>query len=216
MVRLSRFQRLALLATSTTVITGGVLSHGAAFAAPMTPHTAAVTAAAQWKKITDTPSGITVQLPGKPQVQKENSSAVNSRAYLVPTRYGAIGFAVYDCPDADAAKPWDLKGGLKGAVDGYNSGDPGAHLRSTDLHAGTTADGDHYLDAKLVGRDGKVGHIRFVDHGKQALMVMNVGTGGKRAAVDRDYRQVLDSIKVPDRGARDHGLRRPQGPAVAT
>ncbi|MFD8391243.1 hypothetical protein ACFV2N_19105 [Streptomyces sp. NPDC059680] len=210
MVRLSKFQRLTLLAASTTVITAGVLSAGSAFAAPAAPHTAAVTtaghpdAAPRWKQITDSPSGITVRLPGKPVVQKYSAHGVNSRSYLVPTGYGAMGFSVFDGPGKAPDKPWDLKTGLKGAVDGYNSGDVGARLRSTDVHDGTK-DGDHYLEARLVGADGRTGHIRMVDHGEQAMMVMIVGTDDQRHAVDQDYRQVLDSIKAPEHGPRAEG-----------
>ncbi|MEV6053184.1 hypothetical protein [Streptomyces sp. NPDC052107] len=212
MVRLSKFQRLALLAASTTVITGGVLSAGSAFAAPAAPHTAAVTAAGrpdaatQWKEVTDSPSGITVQLPGKPVMHKYSDHGINSRDYVVSTGYGALGFSVLDGPGKAPTKPWDLRTGLKAAVDGYNGTDTSPRLHSTDVHAG-----DHYLEAKLVGADGEVGHIRLTDHGKQLIMVMTVGTGSQRATVDQDYRQVLDSIKVPD-----HSPRQVQEPAVAT
>ncbi|MGJ5755358.1 hypothetical protein FB563_3582 [Streptomyces puniciscabiei] len=187
MTRLSSFQRLALLAASTTVITGGVLSHGSAFAAP------------QWQKITDS-SGITVRLPGKPRVVKYSEGGVHSRDYVVKTGYGALGFIVLDGPGKAPDRPWDLRTDLKAAVDGYNSSDTGAHLRSTEVHQGTT-DGDHYLEAKLAGAD-RVGHIRLVDHGKQALTIMTVGHGDQRQAVDRDYRQVLDSIRAPGHGTR--------------
>ncbi|MGW1166495.1 hypothetical protein [Streptomyces sp. NPDC002550] len=198
MVRLSTLHRLALLAASTTVITGGVLAQGSAFAAT------------QWQQITDAPSGITVRLPGRPAVQKYSDHGVNSRDYVVPTGYGALGFSVFDGPGKAPDKPWDLKTGLKAAVDGYNSSDAEARLHSTGVHDGTE-DGDHYLEAGLVGADGKVGHIRMVDHGRQALMIMTIGTGDRRDAVDRDYRQVLDSIKT-----RDHGPRQAGEPAVAT
>jgi hypothetical protein len=198
MVRLSRFHRLALLAASTAVITGGALSQGSAFAAT------------QWQQITDSPSGISVRLPGKPVMQRYSDHGVNSRDYVVPTRYGALGFSVFDGPAHAQAEPWDLKTGLKSAVDGYNSADTGAGLRSTDVHEGAK-DGDRYLEAKLVGVGGRTGHIRFVDHGRQSIVVMTVGHDDQRDAVDRDYRQVLDSVKVPD-----HGSRQAQGPAVST
>lgn len=216
MVRPPQFQRLALLAASTTVITAGVLSAGSAFAAPAAPHTAAVTAAGrpdaatQWKEVTDGPSGITVRLPGKPVMQTYSDHGVNSRDYVVPTRYGALGFSVLDGPAHAQAKPWDLKTGLKAAVDGYNSADTRAGLRSTDVHEGSR-DGDRYLEAKLVGAGGRSGHIRLVDHGRQSIVIMTVGHDDQRDAVDRDYRQVLDSIKTPD-----HGPRQAQGPAVST
>ncbi|MER6733011.1 hypothetical protein [Streptomyces puniciscabiei] len=196
MLRLSKVQRLVLLAASTTVITGGVLSHGSAFAAP------------QWQKITDS-SGITVRLPGKPHVEKYSEGGVNSRDYVVKTGYGALGFIVLDGPGKAPDRPWDLKTDLKAAVEGYNSSDTGAHLRSTDVHQGTTG-GDHCLEAKLVGVD-RVGHIRLVDHGRQELTIMTVGHGDQRRAVDRDYRQVLDSIKAPG-----HGTRHAEGAAVST
>lgn len=202
MIRLSRFQRLALIAASTTVITGGVLSGGAAFAAPAAPHPAAVAAghldaAAQWQQITDK-SGISVQLPGKPRVRSNADNGVDSRAYVVPTGYGGIRFSVYDGPaGSDPNSPWDIKGGLKSSLDAYNSGDPSGKLTSTGVHEGMDS-GHHYLEAELVGADGSKGHIRIVDLGQQAIEIMNVGTGDQKHALDRDYQQVLDSIKLPD------------------
>ncbi|WP_369389691.1 hypothetical protein AB5J72_20205 [Streptomyces sp. CG1] len=216
MIRPSKFQRLALLAASTTVITGGALAHGSAFAAEAGPRTAQVSATShldattQWRQITDS-SGITVRLPGEPQVQKDNKDGIISRDYAVRTGYGVMGFAVFEAPGTDPSAPWDLSGGIKDAVDGYNTTDTHAHLRSTGDHEGTTKTGDHFVEAKLAGADGRVGHIRIVDHGRQALMIMTVGTGEQQHAVDQDYQQVLDSIHGPD-----HAAPTPVGPATST
>jgi hypothetical protein len=216
MTRLSKYQRFALLAASTTVITGGVLSQGAAFAAPAAPHPVSATAAgqadaAQWKNITDAPSGITVQLPGKPQMQQNTDNQISSRDYVVETGYGAIGFSVNDGPASEANQPWDLQAGLKNEVDGLNSGDPSARIHATDVRE-ATKDGIHYLEANLVGAGGEVGHIDLIDLGQREIITETLGNSAQKDAMDRDYQQVVDSIKLPDHNAQQQA----QEPAVAT
>ncbi|MCE0446997.1 hypothetical protein LT493_28375 [Streptomyces tricolor] len=211
MICLSRFQRLALLAASTTVITGGVLLPGSAFAASApqnaTVAAAGVTAAPQWAKTTDTPSGISVQLPGKAEVEKSVEDGVHSRVYAVPTDYGAIAFAVEEVPGTDPDTPWDLKRTLKANVDAYNKDSKSAknRIRSTDVRQSTTADGARELHADLVADDGTTGHVRFVDHGQYLVTVITLSVGGQEDLMDEDHQRVLDSVVVPDKDAGQAG-----------
>ncbi|MFG3010515.1 hypothetical protein ACGFZB_08645 [Streptomyces cinerochromogenes] len=200
MTRLSRLQRLTLLAASATVISGGVLLPGTAFAAPASQTAAAADVAAHWTQTTDSPSGISIQLPGKAEAQKANDKGVNSRSYVVQTPYGAIGFGVDDVPGTDASAPWDLKGSLKAAVDSYNAESRSSRdvLRSTDVKEGLTPDGHRELSAELTAPDGTKGHIHLIDQGKYLITVVTVSVDGHPDQMDRDHQRALDSIKVSD------------------
>ncbi|MCZ0988834.1 hypothetical protein [Streptomyces diastatochromogenes] len=201
MTRLSKIQRLSLLAASTTVITGGVLFPVTAFAAPA-PQTAPVAttdAATHWTATTDDLSGITAELPGHPQMQKYSENGVEARVYLVPTDYGTLGFVVYDTPNTGQK---DLKGCLQSWLDGYNedsrSGD--STLTSKDLQEGTTADGQPAVDSALSAGDGTVGHVRFVDLGDHMVQVVALGKKGSQQDVDADYLQLLNGVQLPSDG----------------
>ncbi|GGS49134.1 hypothetical protein [Streptomyces cinerochromogenes] len=216
MTRLSRFQRLTLLAASATVITGGVLLPGTAFAAPASQTAAVTDVAAHWTQTTDSPSGISIQLPGKAEAQKTNDNGVTTRCYITQTPYGAMGFSVDEVPGTDASAPWDLQGSLKAAVDGYNSDSKSSDdvLRSTDVKEGITADGHRELSAELTAPDGTRGHIYLVDQGKYLVTVFTASVNGHLDQMDRDHQHALDSIKVPDSqaGQSDRADRSSEAP----
>ena len=201
MTRLSKIQRLSLLAASTTVITGGVLLPGTAFAAPAPQTTTVATADAttHWTATTDDISGITAELPGQPHMQKYSENGFEARVYLVPTDYGTIGFVVYDTPDTGQK---DLKGCLQSWLDGYNEDSRSADsvLTSKDLQEGTTADGQPAVDSALSAGDGTVGHVRFVDLGDHVVQVVALGDKDSQQDVDADFLQLLDGIQLPGDG----------------
>ena len=212
MTRRSTLRRLVLLAASTGVITGGVLLPTSAFAAPP-PRTASVATAdagsgdaAGWSRTTDTTSGISVRLPDRPLVQQNNEDGVRTRLYLVPTEYGAIGFSVFEAPGTDPSAPWDLKATLSSVLEGYNSDAKSSRevLRSTGAHAGTTK-GSPDLGADLTAADGSRGHIRLIDLGEHMVVVMTVSERGHQDLMDKDHRQVLDSVRVPGDDATRSG-----------
>lgn len=201
MTHLARFRRLALLAASTTVITGGALLPTSAFAAPATPPaavTAAVAdAAARWTQTTDDPSGVMAELPGDAQIQKDTVNGFQARTYQVNTDYGVIGFVVYDAPSGGGQ--WDLKGSLKNALDNYNKDSRSADDRLTghDVRESTTDGGQPVLDAGLSTGDGTAGHTRFVDLGDHLVQIEVLGTKDAQKTMDADYRQSLSSLQLP-------------------
>ncbi|MEU1402068.1 hypothetical protein ABZ471_06810 [Streptomyces sp. NPDC005728] len=208
MTRISTFQRVALLAASTTVITGGVLLPGTAFAAtaPQTVAAASVAdvdAAAQWTATTDDSSGITVQLPGNAQVEEYEAGGAQARVYTVETAYGSIGFAIYEMPGANPSDPWDLPSSLQAAVDNLNADPQSAStaFTSSDVEKGTTSDGFSGLQANLTATDGTVGHIRLVDLGPYMIQFMSTGTADQQDVMDQDYEQLLSNVQLPDSGA---------------
>ncbi|WP_159048982.1 hypothetical protein [Streptomyces sp. NRRL B-3648] len=122
---------------------------------------------------------------------------MESHCYLVQTAYGVIGFSVEDVPGTDPSAPWDLRGSLKAAVDGYDSPSSDDVLRSTGVTEGVPADGHREPDAELTAPDGTRGHIRLVDQGTYLLTVFTASVHGHRDEMDRDHQRALDSITVP-------------------
>ncbi|MGW2746191.1 hypothetical protein [Streptomyces sp. NPDC001450] len=208
MTRLARFQRLALLAASTTVITGGVLLPTSAFAAPATPPATTATvadAATRWTQTTDESSGVTAELPGDAQMQKYTVNGIKGRAYQVATDYGSIGFMVYDAPRGGGQ--WDLKGSLKNALDNYNKDSRSTDdvLTSHDVRESATDGGQPVVDAALSAGDGTVGHTRFVDLGDHMVQILVMGTKDTQKTMDADYRQFLNRLQLPS-GATSRSL----------
>ncbi|MEU0049241.1 hypothetical protein [Streptomyces sp. NPDC006309] len=215
MTRPATYRRLALLAASTTVITAGALLPTSAFAAPPAPHTTTVALAGtgtgigtgtmtrtssaeaggtgsvgRWTDITDEGSGITAQLPGQPKTQRLDDQ--NGRAHQVRTAYGGIGFSVFDGGD------FDLPATLKENLDHYNddSGSPDDVLRSDHVRKGATDDGSPTLDADLVAADGTVGHTTYTVVKDHLLELYVIGTHDKADAIQADYDQLMDSVRL--------------------
>jgi hypothetical protein len=193
---MNRFQRLTLLAASTTLITGGALLPGAAFAATMTPAGSVAVAEAQWVETRDAPSGVEAQFPKKPTVMDLTESGGRGRIYTVPTAYGSIALVVHD---KAADEQTDLKGDLQAFLDGYNQSVPaGEALTGTDIQEGTTQEGYPSLDATLAADNGDIGGISFIDVGDHVVMTFGAGDGTQKAALLADYNHLVDTLRVPD------------------
>ncbi|WP_163010750.1 hypothetical protein [Streptomyces dangxiongensis] len=210
MTRRSTYQRLALLAASTTVITSGALLPTSAFATPVAPHTAAVapdgtatatgTGAAEaggtgsvdrWTEATDKESGISARLPGQPETQRLDDE--DGRAHQVQTPYGGIGFSVFDGGD------FDLPGTLKENLDHYNKDSRSSDdvLRSEHVQKGTTDDGSPTLDADLVAADGTLGHTTYTVVKGHLLELYVIGTQDEVGTMQADYDQLMNSVRLP-------------------
>jgi hypothetical protein len=192
MTRLSRFQRFALLTASTTVITGGALLPGAAFAAPA-PHAPSVAAAdAPWVETKDAHSGVTARLPGKSTAENMGGG----RTYVVETDSGVTQFSVVDSPGGGRN---DLDSALENYVSGYNepAQSSAEKVRSTNVSTDTTADGHRTLQADLAAPDGTAGRVGFIDGGDYLVQLASVGVGTQGDTVRADYQQILDSVQLP-------------------
>ncbi|MBG0854728.1 hypothetical protein I2W78_23500 [Streptomyces spinoverrucosus] len=194
MTRLSRFQRFALLTASTTVITGGALLPGTAFAAPapQAPSIAVAEAEARWAETKDAPSGITAELPAKPKAEK----VPGGHTYIATTDSAVAQFTVID---ADGVDQNDLDFVLKGYLFGYNETveSPDEKIKSTNLRTGTTADGHHTLHADFTAPDGTVGSIGLIHTGDYVVQVATIGFDVEPDTVRADYKQLLDSVQLP-------------------
>ncbi|GAA5707295.1 hypothetical protein SM007_34095 [Streptomyces avermitilis] len=214
MTRRSQKQRFLMLAASTAVVAGGVLLPTSAFAAtPETPQVGSVTTmgaghgghshhdiakpAVKWVKTTDSPSGITVKLPGKATLQKLSAPAggttVTGRVYSVKTDDGLVGFVVLDVPDGQEY----LNDGLQGFLEGYNEASRDT-LTSTSSQK-TTVDGRPALDARLStkGSDRKVGAARFIADDTHIVQAVTLGSAANEKDMDQIHRQILASIRIP-------------------
>lgn len=209
MTRLSRFQRLAVLTASTTVITGGALLPSTAFAAPAPQSTSVVSvtdadgadSSADWKVTTDTASGVKVKLPGQPGIKEftEEKDGTDSRIYMVPTDYGIVGLTVFDSPSGTEELPWDMKGTLHDFLVGANEDvhSPDDKIRSTNVREDTTADGRHALEADLDSEKGNAGQIRLVDLGDHLVMTITLGSKDAKDTMKADHDRLVDSIQLP-------------------
>ncbi|GEC06811.1 hypothetical protein SSP24_44660 [Streptomyces spinoverrucosus] len=192
MTRLSRFQRLALLTASTTVITGGALLPSTAFAAPAPDITSVAVAEARWVETKDAPSGITAQLPEKTKAQK----VPGGRTYVATADSEVVQFSVVDAPGFGQT---DLKVALKGYLMGYNETAKSSDekVTSANVREGTTADGHHSLHADVRSPDGTVGHIGLIDVGDHVIQIATIGTDVQPDIVKSDHKKLVDSIQVP-------------------
>lgn len=192
MTRLSRFQRFALLTASTTVITGGALLPGTAFAAPA-PHAPSVTVAdVRWVETKDAHSGITARLPAKSTAEK----VPGGHTYIAATDSGIAQFSVLNTPGTGQN---DLNQALKGYLSGYNENAQSfdEKIRSSNVRTGTTADGHRTLHADVTARDGSVGRVGFIDGGDHVVQIAAIGVDTPPDTVRADYKQLLDSVQLP-------------------
>ncbi|MFG3659614.1 hypothetical protein [Streptomyces sp. NPDC047706] len=216
MTSLSKIQRVALLAASTTVITAGVLVPTSAFAAaaPVGVVTTTVAgsagsadAAAQWTQTTDAPSGVTVQLPGQAHTETIDEDGIEARVHDVTTDYGFIRFTVFEGPDD--GQGWDLTGSLQKQLDMHNKDaaqSSGATLTGEDVQEGTTAEGLPALDAALTATDGTAGDTRLIDLGPYMVQVVVLGTTDDQQAMEADYLRVLNGLELSGGDAATRSL----------
>ncbi|MFE2972349.1 hypothetical protein ACFXKC_54190 [Streptomyces sp. NPDC059340] len=219
MTHRSHFQRLLLLAVSTTVIAGGAVLPSSALAATAAPHTAVTTLAAdhdahrqhgsatsakQWVETTDTASGITFRLPEKPKVEHwtKTKGRASGRFYTVKNDHGIVGLGVIDASGAQL----NLNDCLRSFVGGYNAESHSSKykLSSTDVHK-TTVNGRPALDARLSAPDGTVGSARFIHDGDHYVVAVSLGLKEKERPMSESYQQLLASIHMPDAGATRAG-----------
>ncbi|UXY28292.1 hypothetical protein [Streptomyces sp. HUAS TT20] len=190
----TRFHRHALLAASVAV-TGGVLLPGSAFAVTEAPPPTGAVTADHWVEVTDAPSGIKVELPGKPKVQKftEAKDGMDGRIYMAGNDDQVTGFAVFDVHGAK-----DLKDNLRAFLDGYNqySQSPRDMLTST-VTKKTDVNGRRTLDARLSAKNGTVGSTRFIDDGKHYVQLVSISSHKQAATLAPTYRQLLDTLHMP-------------------
>ncbi|MGW3148820.1 MULTISPECIES: hypothetical protein [Streptomyces] len=190
----TRFHRHALLAASV-VVTGGVLLPGSAFAATEAPPPTSAGTADHWVEVTDAPSGIKVELPGKPEVKKytEAKDGMDGRIYMAGNDDQITGFAVFDVHGAK-----DLKDNLRAFLGGYNqySQSPSDVLTST-VTKESDVNGRRTLDARLTAKDGTVGSTRFIDDGSHYVQLLSISSKKQAASMTPTYRQLLDSLRMP-------------------
>ncbi len=192
MTRLSRFQRLALLTASTTVITGGALLPSTAFAAPAPDTTSVAVAEARWVETKDAPSGITAQLPEKTEAER----VPGGRTYIATTDSTVVQFSVTEAPGISQN---DLKIILKGYLMGYNETVKSSDekLTSSNVRKGTTADGHHTLHADVRSPDGTVGHVDLILVDDYMIQTATIGIDEEPDTVKSDHEKLVDSIQLP-------------------
>ncbi|MEV6683431.1 hypothetical protein AB0N09_42280 [Streptomyces erythrochromogenes] len=192
-----------MISASVVLIAGGVPTSAAALAAPSAPallHVTAIhaTPAVDWVETTDSPSGITAELPGKATVRKATISIegkpVDARFYGLDTPDGAVGFAVHDMP----GEQYPLEDHLQRVLESYrvNTAEP---LDSSNVHK-TTFDGRPALDARLTSEtenENLTGFIRFIADDKHLVQALVLGPEANEKALKAMHEQLLGSLRIP-------------------
>lgn len=211
MTRRHPTQRRLTFAALTGLAAAGVLLPTTAFATPQAPHPGTATTVVSavqtghgsarpgvtWVNTTDSPSGITIRLPGKAEVQKftvpTGAKSINGRLYMVETADNVVAVAVFDLPGAQGR----LNDGLQGFLRSYNAG-PGDSLTSTSSRK-ATVDGHPALDAHLATKKNPrtVGATRFISDGTHVVQAVTLGPEAKTKDVDQMHQQLIAGIHMP-------------------
>lgn len=182
------------------------MPHGTLTAA-MAPHHAAaptVTAgvgipAANWVKVTDSPSGITVKLPGEAEAVKVDGSPC--RDYSAETADARVGVLFAVCDAQETPKMSDLRTAAKGSIDGFRKASGNAAINSSTRE--TTFDGHPTLDLRLStkegGPDSKIGAFRYIADDTYFIMAQTVADTGNEKSLDSTHKRLIAEIRIPDR-----------------
>lgn len=187
---------------SVVLIAGGAPASATAFAAPSAPTPLYVTAipdmpAVDWVETTDSPSGITAELPGKASVRKATVSiegkTVDARLYMLDTPDGAVGFAVHDMP----GDQYPLEDNLQRVLESYmqNTAEP---LTSSNVRK-VTYDGRPALDARLTSEADEplVGFIRLIADDKHLVQALALGPEANEKALKAMHERLLAGLRIP-------------------
>ncbi|QIY94000.1 hypothetical protein HEP87_07945 [Streptomyces sp. S1D4-11] len=203
-----------VLTVSTALAAGGATLPASAFAAPTTPHTAAATTmaaeqapgpgvttpTANWVEITDPPTGVKAQLPGKAKVQegskRVDGKVVHSRMYTVEVGDGFIGETVRDMDGVHQS----LKDDLQGFLNVWNS-EPGVTIKLASTNSQkATVDGHPALCARITSKGGGssgAGATCFVADGTHLIQTLALGPASDEKAMQQMHQQFLASIRIP-------------------
>ncbi|MEV7616565.1 hypothetical protein [Streptomyces sp. NPDC089799] len=206
----SRIQRLVVLAASTALATGTLLPSTTASPAPAPSPSGAVTMplvahgsreqratavpAGEWVKVTDPPSGITAELPGKATVLAVTLDGKPGRGYRADFPGGGMMFTVHDIPGDQIPLEDYLQGFL--SLVNATGGDP---FTSSDVRK-TTVDGRPALDARLATKeDGRpqTGFVRFIADDTHLVQALTFGPEADQKALKEMHERLLASISIP-------------------
>ncbi|MCX5276347.1 hypothetical protein [Streptomyces virginiae] len=167
-------------------------------AAPLHVTALPATPAVDWVETTDPPSGITAELPGKATVRQATASIdgkpVNTRAYIVETPDGAVGFAIHDMP----GDRYPLEDNLQRIRESYmvNTVEP---LTSSNVRK-VTFDGRPALDARLTSEtedETLTGFIRLIEDDEHLVQALALGPAANEKALKAMHERLLASLRIP-------------------
>jgi hypothetical protein len=173
-------------ALSLTVFPGGTASLGV------------TVPAVEWTETTDSPTGISVMLPGRATVEKTTTTDAGGKSHPfrlytaeIDSSQGVL-FGIIDF--SDGKYTYDFDKGLKGIVE--NTGSGGAVTNSRRL----TVNGHPALDGRFTATfdDGtNVGLVRIVSAGKYVVVIETLGPLSNENELSPIHQRVLGSLRLP-------------------
>ncbi|MEV6652157.1 hypothetical protein [Streptomyces sp. NPDC051219] len=153
--------------------------------------------AVEWVKTTDSPSGITAELPGSSTVRKSavpvDGKIVDVRLYGVEVADGFVGFVVFDLPGTQQ----DLDKMLQGSLEAYEQV-TGETLTSSRIRK-STVDGHPALDARLSTEGGVrlVGATRFIADDAHLVQAVTLVPEANEKAMNQMHQRLIAGIRMP-------------------
>lgn len=182
------------------------MPNGGALTAAVMPHRAAAPTmaagisipAVDWAEVTDTPSGITVRLPGEVEVVEFGDSPC--RDYSAETTDTHVGVLFTVCDVQETPKMSDLHAAADGATSGFRKESGNAAINSTARE--TKFDGHPTLDLRLStkegGPDGKIGAYRYIADDSHFIIAQTVADAQNEQSLDAIHKRVITEIRIPD------------------
>lgn len=154
--------------------------------------------AADWVKVTDTPSGITVRLPG--EVEAIEFGEPDCRDYSAETADTHVGVLFTVCDAPEAPKMSDLRAAAQGAASGFREESGDVAVKSSTRE--TTFDGHPTLDLLLSTEEGgpgsKIGAYRYIADDSHFIIAQTVADARNEESLNSTHKRLITEIRIPD------------------
>ncbi len=154
--------------------------------------------AVDWVEATDTPSGITVELPG--EVEPVEFAGSPCRDYSAETTDPHVGVLFTVCDAQETPKMSDLHTAAAGSTSGFRKGSGNVAVKSTTRE--TEFDGHPTLDLRLSTKDGgpdsSVGAYRYIADDSHFIMVQTVADARNEKSLNAIHKRVITEMHIPD------------------
>ncbi|MEU4062593.1 hypothetical protein AB0F25_09165 [Streptomyces wedmorensis] len=202
----SKPQRLLIYGSSVALAAGSVLMPNGALADAVMPHRAAAPTmasginipAADWAEVTDTPSGITVRLPGEVEVIESDEPPCRDYSAVTTDEKVVLLFTV--CDFQETPKMSDLHEAAEGTISAFREESGDAAIKSSTRE--TKFDGRPTLDLRLSVKEGDpdsiIGAYRYIADDSHFIMAQTVSDAQNEKSLNSTHKQLITEIHIPD------------------
>lgn len=202
----SKPQRLLIYGSSVALAAGSVLMPNGALADAVMPHHAAAPTmaagtnvpAADWAEVTDTPSGITVRLPGEVEVIESDEPPCRDYSAVTADENVVVLFTV--CDFQETPKMSDLHAAAEGTISGFREETDDVAIKSSTRE--TKFDGRPALDLRLSVKDGGpdsiIGAYRYIADDSHFIMAQTVSDAQNEKSLNSTHKRLITDIHIPD------------------